>query len=467
MVLTKPIEWRVTARRSFGRNKARFMVFQLILLCILLVCSAFFSGSETALFALTRHERAQLIRSRKGSARAVGDLMRRPRKLLLTLMVANVTINTFIFATSIAVFEQITGEGSALAPILGLIAPLTVTLFGELLPKGTAIELRVVIAEKVARIVQVIQFVLTPISFVLNTLFVEPMTRLLVGPGPPADQVTTDDLRDLVELSGRHQIIDADENAMLSEVIRLSEMKVRDVMVPRVDVQALDVEEDAETFKAVFREYRFVRLPVYREHIDQVFGVVYAKEFLLNGERSPAEMVHPIRFVPELISLTQLLSLFRETHSQIAAVVDEYGGMVGLVTIEDVAEQIVGELALPADPQQQPTWEHLPDGGYRVYGGVNIHDWSQYFGEIQFEESVTTLAGLMLARLGRLAEIGDEIHLGNLRLSVESLRGRRIEWIQVHLIDPPRPEERSKHLSGPTVGDEGGDSAQSPDGGGA
>ena len=415
------------------------MALQLLLLSLLLVCSAFFSGSETALFALTRYEVSRFRRDPRASRRLVAELMRHPRKLLLTLMIANVTINMCIFAASLALFQSLAGEDSILAPVLGLISPILVTLFGDIMPKGTAIVLRTRVAARVAPAVRFFQVLLTPVSFLLNTLLVEPMTRLLVGGKQPDEYVTVDEFRELIEMSSRHRIIDADENAMLDQVVQLSEVKVRDVMVPRVDIIAFEVHDDPDELRRILRERRFTKLPVYEEDVDHITGVVYAKDLFLNPGREVTEMVRPVQFVPELITLTQLLSEFRRAGTQLAVVVDEFGGVVGLAAVEDVAERIVGDLTLAGDDAEPPPWERLDKRRYRVSGSMSVRDWSQQFKVRDLREEVTTLAGLMLARLGQIPAVGDRVRLGNLTLTVESLRGRRIEWILVELTDGGDP----------------------------
>jgi len=412
------------------------MMSQLILLAILLVCSAFFSGSETALFALSRHEMNVLGHDRRASHRLVVELMRHPRKLLLTLMIGNVTINMFIFATSLSLFQGLVGDRLVLATLLGLLSPIAVTLFGEILPKGTAIVLRRRMAGRIAPLVRIFQIVLSPLSFVLQMFLIEPLTRLLAGTKrlAPHEHVTIEELDQLVAMSQQRRIIDADENAMLSGVLHLSELKVRDVMVPRVDITTFDVHGDPDELRHLMRERRFMKLPVYDQTIDQIKGVIHAKDLFLDTGRSLKSMVRPVTFVPEVITLTQVLTHFKRTRTQMAVAVDEYGGVVGLVTIEDVAEQIVGELMLPEEAKV-PLLERLGKRRYRVSGRVSIYDWADHFGIRPSDEGVTTLAGFILARLGRLPAVGDQVRIHNVVLTVETLRRRRIESVLIELIE--------------------------------
>lgn len=417
------------------------MVLGLLLILLLLAISAFFSGSETALFALKRHELHRFEHDTRSSRRLVASLMEHPRNLLLTLMIGNVTVNFFIFATSLWLSRRIVGPDSSLAPVLGLIAPIVVTLMAEIVPKGIAIELRASIAPQVAAAARVCQIVLSPVTKVLGIVLVEPTTRLLTGSGRKRNEVSVEELRELVEMSERRQIIDADENAMLSGVIQLNELKVRDIMIPRVDIIAFDVHDDPQELRDLLREKGLSKVPVYDETIDRPVGLVHARDLFLYPGFQLDELVKPICFVPELVTLTQLLRHFRSTNSGLALAVDEYGGVVGLVTVEDVAEQIVGELAETGESDDEPTWERLDERRYRISGRISVRDWAELFDVRRFDDRVTTLAGLVVSHLGRVPAVGDQITVANIRLTVDSLRGRRIEWLRLELLDASSPSD--------------------------
>ena len=409
------------------------MAFNITLLLIEIALSAFFSASETALFSLRRHELARFSHDRRPSRRLVANLMKLPRKLLLTLMAGNVTINMLIFATGLVIFQKIAGADSMLGPVLGLVIPLMVTLLGDIVPKGTSIVFRKHVALGAAPLVQICQKVLSPATFLLNAVLVEPLTRLLIGGRRPHNEVTIEELAALVEMSQHQQIIDADENAMLSGVIQLGELRVRNIMVPRVDIIAFDIQDDVQELHRVMRERQLPKIPVYDGDIDRTLGLIYAKDLFLRHDRSLRQLIKPVKFVPEMISLTQLLNHFRQTRTQMAMAVDEYGGIVGLVSLEDVAEEIVGELSLPGDAANQNTWERIDERNYRISGRVSVHDWAEQFDIRRFDQRVTTLAGLIVAHLGRLPVVGDQISLGNIVLTVESLQGHRIDWIRLEL----------------------------------
>jgi CBS domain containing-hemolysin-like protein len=168
---------------------------------------------------------------------------------------------------------------------------------------------------------------------------------------------------------------------------------------------------------------------------DNIVGLVYAKVLFFNPDKTLRELVQPVRFVPELATCEQLLVHFRSTKTQLAIAVDEYGGVAGLVTLEDVIEQIVGELHDPEDVPDEPDIQPLPDGAYDISGQLSVHYWVETFALPPRVERVATVGGLVMARLGRPAQAGDVVELGNIRLQVTRVRRRRIERLQLRLKD--------------------------------
>lgn len=415
------------------------MTLQILLLAVLLAASAFFSGAETALFALSRHEVQRFRQDKRPTRRLVAELLRHPRRLLLTLMIGNVSINMFIFATGLSLSQSLAGTKAALVPLIGLAAPVLVTLLGEILPKGVAILLRVPLAARIAPAVRLVEVVLTPFRVILEVTLVEPLTRLLVGGRKPDEYVTVEELRELVEMSERRRLIDAYENAMLDQVIQLGELRVKNIMVPRVDIISYDVHDPPAELQRLMKHHEFTKIPVYDGDIDRIAGLIYAKDLLLHPGRPLSQLVRPMHFIPELITLTQLVEEFRRKRTQLAIAVDEFGGVVGLVTVDDVADLIAGGLGPDAEAEDEKLWLRIDERRYRVSGGMSIRDWSEQFQMTRLDEEFTTLAGLILARLGRMPAVGDRIRMGNLVLTVESLRGRRIEWVLLELTDGDAP----------------------------
>ncbi len=414
---------------------------QCLALLVLLCCSALFSGSETALFALTRHQLYRFDRSGRRSGKMVAQLMRRPRHVLLTILICNTTVNVLIFADGY-VISQYLGGGSIVGALVGGVGSvLAVVVFGEVLPKAVAYARAAHLAPVLAPLIQACVLVLSPIRWMLNTLLVEPTTRLWLGPRRAARYVTTEELKMLLEMSQRHGVIDTDESTMLQQVVSLAELKVRNVMVPRVDVQAFDLAGDPEHLRELMRRTRLKKVPVYEQDLDRIVGLIYAKDVFLEAaakdrpHRPLRDLVRPVRFVPEQITLAHLVAHFRQTRTQLAIVVDEYGGMAGLVALEDVLELIVGDIAEPGEPITAPPVQQIDERTFLIAGSLSVRDWANAFGVRVLDERIATVGGLMLAQLGRIAREGDRVRFVNLELTVERTRRRRIELLRLKLLE--------------------------------
>ena len=410
------------------------MVLEWIPLVVLLACSGAVSGSETALFGLSRLDLRNFAPAGGVFKKRAWQLMQHPRRVLMTVLIANTAINVLFFTTSYIVFERIAHTHPLAASAGGVAALLAVIIFGEILPKAVTRSHAARFAPIVAPPIHALQTALTPVRFVLRVLLVEPLTRLLQAPDSQADEVTVDELRALVEMSAHSGVIDSAENRMLQEIVALPEISVRSIMKPRVDVVAVPLDAEPGHIREKMRQTRLTKLPVYGRDLDDVRGLIYARDLYLRQDVPLSQLIRPVNFVPEQINLLQLNEHFRVTRSQLAIVVDEYGGMAGLVALKDVLEQIVGDLT-GAEKSTEPATEVIDENTYRLAGDLSIHEWAQRFGVIEvaggprLASRVQTVAGLVLAELGRWPHVGDSVRIRNLTLTVERLAGRRVERI--------------------------------------
>ncbi len=409
--------------------------WQWLVLVVLLGCSAFFNCSETALFSLTPNQLHALRRSGHRVDQLVADLMKDSDRLLLTILVGNNAVHVLLFADTFLLVRHLASHwGSWAISVFSVVSLLVVLVFAEVVPKVVAMAGSQRIAVWVAPGIRLCQVVLSPIRAVLDSVLVIPLTRLLERPVHVSARVTAEDLKTLLDLSRHGGVIDAGESLWLQQVVDLTQARVHEVMVPRVDVEAWDLTSPPADPASRFRELGLMKVPVYRGDIDHIVGLLYARDVLLHPVRPLREMIHPVRFVPEQMRLDQLLSHFRRTGTQLAIVVDEYGGVVGLVALEDVLEHIVGEIR---DPGEIPPAEVVEneDGTFSVVGRLSVRVLAQVFGAAVLNERVDTIAGLFLARFGRIPTVGDETRLGNLWIRIEALDGRRIERVRVGLVD--------------------------------
>ena len=391
---------------------------------LLLAGSAFFSGSETAFFNLTRRQTKQFDQSKHKVQRLVARLLKKPGLLLTCLLLGNITVSSTL------VFRAKAGWGISTAAAVAFFTFMVLVLFGEILPKSLAYANSRSVAIAAALPVFLSVQVFRPAAFIFRFLILEPVLRILLGQRRHPKAITLNEFRSLIDLSRRRGLITEDENRLLAEVVELGFLKVRHVMQPRVDVVACDVTDPVEVTRARMHEHRLTKLPVYVKDIDNIVGMVHLRQILLKPRASLDRLVQPVHFVPEQKTVESLLEFFRQTESDMAIVVDEYGGIAGSVRLEDIAEELFGGDDVPG--QVEPI-EQLGPFTYRLAGDVPVHDWAEVLGIDLEDTRVSTIGGLVTGLLGRIPKKGDVAHLGNLKFTVERIRRRRIEAVVLSL----------------------------------
>jgi putative hemolysin len=393
----------------------------LIAMPVLLVLSGFFSGSETALFGLSEHDRARLRRDHALIWRAVEALCHQPRMLLITILLGNMLVNVLYFVIS-SVLLMDAGTGVLASAVLALLSLLLIVLVGEVGPKLLATAHRMRFLTLTAGPLLAVHRVLSPVRTVLDRAVIEPLHRL-TSPQNRPPELSADELELLLQRAAGQGVIDPHEQRILQDVLELRQMRVREVMTPRVDIHALPADAVRADVLDLVRESKRTKLPVFRDDLDQVLGILHTKRYLLHTSAADAPVlqhVRPVRYVPELATLDQLLEHFRSTRTQIAVVVDEYGGTSGIVALEDVVEEIVGDITASPDEESQ-TVQFVATGQWRVRGDLRIAEWAGVFGQHAETTSVDTLGGLVTHHLGRRAEPGDIVTIGSVDIEVESV----------------------------------------------
>jgi len=410
--------------------------WKLAVLLVLLCWSGFFSGSETAMFNLSR---AQLFRFRHGKslARLTVSLMDNPRRVLNTLLLGNMLVNTAYAAVSAVAILEMGRAGApgwfvAVAPIIAL---LVLILFGEVTPKMLAFAAGPRLAPLSAAVLTVLERLFLPILWVLETAMVVPLTRMLAPRHSGRADVSPRELAAILDLSAKRGLIGHDANALLQEIVSLTEIKVGEIMVPRVDMIAYDVEGPPEGLMKLLSATRHRKIPVYQRDLDHILGAVHAKRLLLEPTVPLRSLAVKLPFVPLTANLERLLVLFRVTRTQMAIVVDEYGGTAGLVTLEDVLEQIVGDIAEGHELPHGEAVEQVSDNEYVVDGDLAIHEWAEAFGIDLSSGRISTIGGLVTSLLGRIPRPGDTVTYRNLRFAVESVHRRRVDKLRIRLLE--------------------------------
>ncbi len=409
-------------------------------LALLLASSGAMSASETALFSLSRKTLREFDRQ-GGLRRQAARLMRHPRRVLMIVLIANTTVNVSIFTLSYVALESLGSRHASAAAAASVGILLAVILFGEVVPKGVALANARTLATPAAALISLLSVVLHPLQWFLSALLVNPITRLLSPAARFSDTVTTEELRLLVEHSAREGHIDSTENGMLQAVVGLAEASVRDVMTPRVDIESVRLDDDPREVYEQVRRTRKRIFPACGRDLDDIQGLLHARDVLLSPGAALRPMLRPVQFVPEQINVARLMRHFHQHHSHFAIVVDEYGGTAGLVTNEDAVEWIVGDLPDEDAGTAMPPTERVDDNTYHLSGDLGVREWAERFGVGEIDRGIDTIGGLILARLGRMPQVGDAIRIRNLTLSVESLDHRRIERVLLRR-DPSENRKR-------------------------
>ncbi|MGB2807227.1 MAG: hemolysin family protein [Sedimentisphaerales bacterium] len=399
----------------------------IVVMIVLLGCSAFFSGSETAFFNLSRSQIKLLRKSKHRLQHLAGSLPNKPKQLLGCLLFGNMTVNVLFYAfASVLTVRMGQKVGAGAAAITAGVSFAVLLLFGEIVPKSIAYgNSRSVSIAAALPLVLCLQ-IFSPLQFVFRVFIVEPTLRLFLGPLKPAKPISTDEFKSLIEQVRKRGLITADENKLLGEIVELGFLKVRHVMRPRVDMIACSVTESAQTARELMLKNHMTKLPVYVRTIDNIVGLVHLRQLLLEGDRSLDRIVQRVHFVPEQKMVESLLELFRKSGTDIAIVVDEYGGIAGSVRLEDIAEELVGPIEITdgIEPiEQTGPFE------YRLAGSLSIHDWADAFGINPEEAKITTIGGLVTALLGKMPKSGDVAYLEDLKFTVERVQKHRIKTV--------------------------------------
>jgi putative hemolysin len=398
------------------------ILFMLLLLCL----SAFFSGSETAYFNLSRRQIEQLRHSRHHLSKLAADIALHPRRLLSALLLGNMIVNVLYFAASsilVLRFEQQTGITAA--AIAGFVFFAALLLLGEVLPKSLSYARSKTVSIFAALGIYVLVRVLRPVIAVFQFLIITPSLRLLVGTVKEPRPMSADEFRALMERIRSSGFITAAEHRLVGEIVGLNLLKVRHCLRPRVDMPACDVTETREAAIGYMRDNGLLKVPVYHKTIDNIIGFVYLRDLLTKPEMKVSQVVRRPQFVPEQKTIESLLEYFRQTGTDTTIVVDEYGGIAGTISLEDVAEELFG----PIEFQQVEPIEQIGPLKYRLAGELALHDWAKNFGIDFLESRFATIGGLVSYLLGRIPKQGDTTKLRNLTFTVESVQKNRVESV--------------------------------------
>ena len=413
-------------------------LFGIIAIVLLLVCSAFISGSEVALFSLSQKDVDEILDKDFNKGTLISRLLEKPKKLLATILVANNFVNIAV----VILFSSVSGrffngiESSVLRfAVEVVLVTFFLLLFGEVLPKIYANRNNLIFSQKVVVPITVLNNLLAPISVPMRNsiLFIEKKLNVQKG------NFSVDQLSQALELTSQSDTTDG-EQKILEGIVTFGNTEVRQVMSPRIDVFALNIEESFEEIMPKIVEKGYSRIPVYRENIDQIEGILFIKDLIPHIDSNKFDWVNLLRqpfFVPENKKLDDLLKDFQGMKSHLAVVVDEYGGTSGIISLEDVLEEIVGDISDEFDDEDL-IYSQIDEKNFLFEGKISLKDFYRILDvdENEFESKkgeAETLAGFLLEISGNFPKKRQKITFHNLIFTIENVDKRRIKQIKVTL----------------------------------
>lgn len=391
-------------------------------LLALVLASAFFSSSETALFKLTTGE------ARRAGPRAE-KLVEHPRDLLIAVLFGNLVVNLLFFSVVARLGARLENK-----LLVGFGALIVILIFGEILPKSFGLLSSVKIARFAAPPLTVFVNLTKPIRSVMRFLL-ELVGRLLGDAGHADPHLRPEDLEQFFDKSAKSGHLLSSEADLLVEIAELASIDVRQIMTPRVDALFLELDgSNREDVAHAAATKRMARLPVIDGNPDKVVGQVRVRDLFVYPERRVHELCMPVPFVPEVASSLDALHSLRDKRAAEAVVIDEWGGTAGVVTLEDIFEELVGDLRVEGEARQVAVVP-LGEGRFRVAGSLSMHDWNENFGYDVVPAEFETLGGFVTALFGRIPRANDQVRFGDLLFEVHEVRDRRIKWVIMSVAD--------------------------------
>ena len=412
---------------------------QILIVIGLLALSAFFSSSETAMMAVNKIRVRNLADAGLSSAQTLMKVLDNQPKMLSAILIGNNIVN--ISASSLATILVTRAFGDMYVGVGTGILTLLVLIFGEITPKTSATLYSETMALRFAKPIYMIMQVLTPVIFIVDKLSQGVLRLLHVDPNKKQDAITEDELRTIVEVSHEEGVIESDEKKMIYNVFDFGDSVAKDIMVPRIDMTFIDVDATFSEVIEVFREVKYTRYPVYEETTDNVIGIINIKDLLLTENQKKFCIRDYLReplYTYEFKKTAELMVELRKTQNNIAIVLDEYGATAGLITLEDMLEEIVGEI------RDEDLIRRIGPREYVVEAAMKLDDLNDQLGLDLESEDYDSIGGFIIGLLDHLPEEGEEVTHKTLRFVVDKVDRNRIDKIHLYIQEEETEPESVK-----------------------
>ena len=413
---------------------------QFLILIILICLSAFFSSAETSMTTVNKIRIQALADQGDKRALTLLNVIEDSGKLLSTILIGNNIVN--ISASSLATTLTMRLFGNTAVSISTGIITLLVLIFGEITPKTLATVHAEKMALSYAKVIRILMFILTPVIFIVNKLAQGVLTLMRIDANAKGNTITEHELRTLVNVGHEEGVIESEERQMIYNVFDFGDSQAEDVMIPRIDVTFADVNSSYEDLVGLFRDEKHTRFPVFEDTTDNIIGIVNVKDLLLTSKEdfSVRKILRQAYFTYEYKRTSELLMEMKENSVTFAVVLDEYGATSGIVTLEDLIEEIVGDIHDEYDSEEEELREIIPEREYIALGSARLDDLDEILHLNIASDDYDSIGGYIIEQLDRFPTAGESVTTdGGIRLVVDKAERNRIETVHIYL--PERTEE--------------------------
>ena len=408
---------------------------EIVLLIVLLGLSGFFSMSETALMAITKIRMRTMLDEGVKGAKLLDKLLQNPSKLLSAILIGNNVVNIGASAISTTLTVKLMGGSDVGALVATGVMTVLVLIFGDITPKTIAKMNTEKVALRVSRPINIISIILKPLVFIFTAIS-SVVIKLFGGDASASDHyITEEELKTIVDVSEEEGVLENTEKEMIFNVFKFGDIQVEDIMIQRVNITALNKDITKEELLDTIKKEQFSRIPVYDETIDNVVGVLNGKDLILLEDESKEFNVMDYTREPfytfEFKKVSELFTEMKKTRNHMAVVLDEYGGTVGIVTMEDLVEEIVGDIEDEYDEAKDKNIRKIKENEYIVEGSTRIDELSDLLGfEIESEE-LDSVGGLIIDSIGRMPKEKEQIEIENVKFIVEKVKKNSIKKVKI------------------------------------
>ena len=424
---------------------------QLLVIAVLIGLSAFFSSAETAFMGTNKIRMKNLADGGDRRAATVLKINENRPKMLSAILIGNNLVN--MSASALATIFATEAFGSAFVGVSTGVLTLLVLLFGEITPKGIASLNSDEMALSYSKPIYTLMVVLTPVIWLVNLLSAGVQKLLHIDLNKKQDAITEEELRTIVDMSHEEGVLETEEKKMITNVFDFGDQAARDIMIPRVDMTCVDVDADYQEILDTFRADKFTRMPVYENDTDNIIGILNIKDIFLNmqensGNATPETfsirglMREPL-YAFELKKVTKLMNEMKKSSSNVAIVLNEYGSCVGMITLEDIIEEIVGDIHDEYDEEEEEESRNLKisDTEYLVDGAMKLDDVNELLGTELESEDYDSIGGYLTGLFEHLPDAGESITAGRIKFVIDAANETRVEKVRIFLLDEEKAEQ--------------------------